>query len=276
MGPARNYTESLAPDPELENSQGHEWLWPRRPRRVCFDFDCGLNHSTQKSPAFQRKVRTYRTTSCPRKRLTHIPDHAKCEVIMNPKPSPFTTEWIVVLAISLASCLLSFGPASARALALVFMACAVALLSVLIAHEISSNQPVNPKEIAKPVATVRRGPPIEWSIVHDVRPAPGTAVVTYAKNELPKLVIDGYGRLFEYVGVAPRRIDGEFDVDALKPREFIVRPGHVYRYRKERKGRWAAVTIRASKLGTAEPLDLIGSLELARHRLIEATEGDDA
>jgi hypothetical protein len=164
-----------------------------------------------------------------------MPNQPKC-ITMYPKPSRFMTEWIVVLAISLASCLLSLGPAWAQALALPFTACSAALLIALLAHDTGANRSVN-------------RPPIEWSSLHDARPAPGTAVGTYAGNEFPRLVIDGYGRLFEYVGVAPRLIDGQFDVDALKRGEFIVRPGLVYRYRKERQGRWAAVTIRASKAG---------------------------
>jgi hypothetical protein len=32
-----------------------------------------------------------------------------------------------------------------------------------------------------------------------------------------------------YAGVAPRRLDGEFDIDALRPGEFIVKPGLIYR-----------------------------------------------
>jgi hypothetical protein len=76
---------------------------------------------------------------------------------MNPKPSPspFATEWIVVLAISLASCRLSFGPPEARALALPFMASSVVLLIVLVAHERDAKS-VYPKEMAKPFATVSK------------------------------------------------------------------------------------------------------------------------
>jgi len=54
------------------------------------------------------------------------------------------------------------------------------LLIVLLTHETSANQSVNPKEV------VRRNPPIEWSILDDARPAPGTAVGTYPGNEFPK------------------------------------------------------------------------------------------
>ena len=54
------------------------------------------------------------------------------------------------------------------------------LLIVLLTHKTSANQSVNPKE------TVRRKPPIEWSILDDARPTPGTAVGAYAGNEFPK------------------------------------------------------------------------------------------
>ncbi len=74
-----------------------------------------------------------------------------------------------------------------------------------------------------PVATVRRRPPIEYCILHDARPS-GPSIGTYADHEFPELVVDGYGRQFEYAGVTSRRIDGQFD-DALKPGEMIVRPG---------------------------------------------------
>ena len=46
------------------------------------------------------------------------------------------------------------------------------LLIVLLTHETSATQSVNPKE------TLRRKPPIEWSILLDARPAPGTAIGT--------------------------------------------------------------------------------------------------
>ena len=75
-----------------------------------------------------------------------------------------------------------------------------------------------------PVATVRRRPPIEYSILHDARPS-GPSIGTYADHEFPELVVDGYGRQFEYAGVTSRRIDGQFDDDALKPGEMIVRSG---------------------------------------------------
>ena len=51
----------------------------------------------------------------------------------------------------------------------------------------------------------------------------------YADQEIPELIVDEFGRRFVYAGVAPRKFNGVFDVDALATGEFIVRPGLVYR-----------------------------------------------
>jgi hypothetical protein len=51
----------------------------------------------------------------------------------------------------------------------------------------------------------------------------------YADREIPESVIDEFGRRFVYAGVAPRKFNGAFDVDALAAGEVIVRPGLVYR-----------------------------------------------
>jgi hypothetical protein len=58
----------------------------------------------------------------------------------------------------------------------------------------------------------------------------GATIGTFCGEEIPESVIDEFGRLFHYAGVAPRRTNGQFDDDALKPGEFIVRPGLVYRH----------------------------------------------
>jgi hypothetical protein len=90
--------------------------------------------------------------------------------------------------------------------------------------------------MAMPGAIVRSRTPIEYSILHDAKAA-GPAIGIYAGCSFSDIVIDRYGRLFDYTGVALRRMNGEFDVDALRPGEFIVQPGLIYRHRKQRKGR---------------------------------------
>jgi hypothetical protein len=52
----------------------------------------------------------------------------------------------------------------------------------------------------------------------------------YACQEIPASVADEFGRRFVYAGVAPRKPNGMFDVDALATGEFIVPPGLIYRW----------------------------------------------
>ncbi len=54
-------------------------------------------------------------------------------------------------------------------------------------------------------------------------------------KEFTEYVYDEFGRLFVYSGVAPRRLNGEFNDDALRTGEFIVLPGLVYRHYKADK-----------------------------------------
>jgi hypothetical protein len=69
---------------------------------------------------------------------------------------------------------------------------------------------------------------VEYSILHDVRPI-GPSIGFYAGRDIRESVVDVFGRRFLYAGVAPRKWDGVFDVEALKAGEFIVQPGLVYR-----------------------------------------------
>ena len=87
-----------------------------------------------------------------------------------------------------------------------------------------------------PGAVVRSRPPIEYSILHDAKPV-GPAIGIYAGCSFSDIVIDRYGRLFDFTGVAPRQMNGQLDVDALRPGEFILQPGLIYRHRKQQKGR---------------------------------------
>lgn len=70
--------------------------------------------------------------------------------------------------------------------------------------------------------------PIDYSMLHNVKPT-GPSMGFYADREIPELVVDDFGRRFVYAGVAPRKFNGAFDVDALAAGEVIVRPGLVYR-----------------------------------------------
>jgi hypothetical protein len=82
--------------------------------------------------------------------------------------------------------------------------------------------------------------PIEYSILRNVTPT-GCAVGTYAGQEISETVVDEFGRRLAYVGLAPRKWNGQFDANALGPGEFIVPPGLVYRYESDDSSWWATL-----------------------------------
>jgi hypothetical protein len=79
------------------------------------------------------------------------------------------------------------------------------------------------------LASTRRVRPLEYSILHNPRAA-GPVIGQLGGKEFTEYVYDEFNRLFVYSGAAPRRLNGEFDDDALKTGEFIVLPGLIYKY----------------------------------------------
>jgi hypothetical protein len=75
--------------------------------------------------------------------------------------------------------------------------------------------------------TPERGRPDAYRIVVAARPV-GATIGRYRGFPIPERVVDQFGRFFTYVGVIDRTGDGQYDVEALKPGEFIVEPGLVY------------------------------------------------
>jgi hypothetical protein len=71
-------------------------------------------------------------------------------------------------------------------------------------------------------------PPVEYSMLIEPRPT-GPTIGVYDGLPIAERVVDYFGRRFAYVGVAGRRGSGQYDVAGLKPREFIVEPGLIYR-----------------------------------------------
>ena len=54
-------------------------------------------------------------------------------------------------------------------------------------------------------------------------------VVGYIDNRpIAATVVDEWGRCYGYVGLAPRRHDGQYDVSAIKQGEWLVEPGLLY------------------------------------------------
>jgi hypothetical protein len=96
------------------------------------------------------------------------------------------------------------------------------------------------RENAMPFAPFAEGRPVEFFILHDAK-ADGPCLGRYGDKEIPASVIDGFGRRYTYVGVAPRKSNGRFDVDALQDGEFILPPGLVYRINPVKPGRLASL-----------------------------------
>ncbi len=63
-----------------------------------------------------------------------------------------------------------------------------------------------------------------------VEPRRAGSVIGYlAGAPITETVIDLFGRRFAFAGIAPRNRDGRYDLDSLRPGEFIVKPGMLYR-----------------------------------------------
>jgi len=73
--------------------------------------------------------------------------------------------------------------------------------------------------------------PAEYSMLLGPQPA-GPVVGTYAGKPIAAKVTDAFGRRYVYAGIAPRRRDGRYDLDALSADEWLVEPGLVYRGEK--------------------------------------------
>ena len=89
-------------------------------------------------------------------------------------------------------------------------------------------------------AELGRSRPIEYYMLHDATPS-GRSVGFYAGKYIAKVVVDGFGQRYVYVGLAPRRCDGKFDVAALKTGECILQPGLVYRHMRVKKSWWQSL-----------------------------------
>ena len=61
----------------------------------------------------------------------------------------------------------------------------------------------------------------------DLRPD-GSVVGYIDGHPIAAAVVDDAGHRYSFAGVAPRRPDGDYDVQALRRGEWIVEPGLVY------------------------------------------------
>ena len=66
-----------------------------------------------------------------------------------------------------------------------------------------------------------------YSIMVEPRPV-GATIGLYRGLPIAERVVDLFNRRYSFVGIIGRRRDGQYDVDALKPGQFVVEPGLVY------------------------------------------------
>jgi hypothetical protein len=66
-----------------------------------------------------------------------------------------------------------------------------------------------------------------YSIMVEPRPA-GATIGHYRGLPIAERVVDLFDRRYTFVGVIGRRRDGQYDVEVLKPGQFVVEPGLVY------------------------------------------------
>ena len=99
-----------------------------------------------------------------------------------------------------------------------------------------------------PTGPIMLAPPLDYFILHEAKPT-GPNLGLYADACIAATVVDMFGRKYVYAGVAPRRWNGQFDVDALRQGEFILMPGLVYRMEHVRTS-WLASLFRGRRGGT--------------------------
>ena len=85
-----------------------------------------------------------------------------------------------------------------------------------------------------PTCPIQKDKPTDYYLIVDPRPD-GEIIGVIADVPISGSVRDYFGHSYDYVGAAPRRTNGQLDVDALKPGEFILQPGLIYRRESPRR-----------------------------------------
>ena len=88
-----------------------------------------------------------------------------------------------------------------------------------------------------PAFAIYKEDPSDYYLIVDPRPE-GPILGVFADLPISESITDCFGRSYIYAGAAPRRRDGRYDIDVLKPGEFLLEPGLVYRL-GERKSKSA-------------------------------------
>jgi len=91
----------------------------------------------------------------------------------------------------------------------------------------------DPRFMQRPVSQFRfltrtSSIPTEYFVLANLQAA-GSVVGHLAGEPIRDAVIDEGGRRYRFAGVMPRTATGRFAVEALRPGEWIVQPGLIYR-----------------------------------------------
>jgi len=76
--------------------------------------------------------------------------------------------------------------------------------------------------------------PIEYYVLANIQML-GPVLGYFSGRPILARVRDQLGQLYRYTGLVPRRADGSFNVNLLRPGEWIVEPGLVYALEENRR-----------------------------------------
>jgi len=82
--------------------------------------------------------------------------------------------------------------------------------------------------------------PLDYFVVQGPQPT-GRSLGLFAGRDISETIVDMFGNRYAFVGLAPRKWNGELDAKALGTGEFIVLPGLLYRREDARQKGWFAL-----------------------------------
>jgi hypothetical protein len=72
-----------------------------------------------------------------------------------------------------------------------------------------------------------RSRPVDYFMLQEPH-GEGPSVGSFAGQAISERMTDYLGQHYRFAGIAPRLRDGRYDVDALRPGEWLVEPGLIY------------------------------------------------
>lgn len=72
-----------------------------------------------------------------------------------------------------------------------------------------------------------RNRPVDYFMLQEPK-GEGLLVGHFAGAPIPERMTDCFGLRYRFAGIASRLTDGRYDLDALRPGEWLVEPGLIY------------------------------------------------